>query len=114
MCTNNNEIDKINDNNDDIMSISTILPVNNPNPCILPDTLDNNNADKNNAKLSNNDKSSDNDSSQGGSLGTQAEIRVDTPEEDPTEGQDQGLRQSRCKNKGTTGKYADYDLMINA
>jgi hypothetical protein len=64
--TNNNKIDKINNNNNDIMFIAIILPANNPNPLVLPDTLDNNNANKNYDKLSDNDKLIDNNLSQGG------------------------------------------------
>ncbi len=112
--TNNEEINKIDDGNNGIMSIAAIPPANNPNPLVLPDTLDNDNANKNNNKSSNNDKSSNNNLLQGGNLGTQGEIGADTQEEDPTEGQDQEMLQSRCKNKGNTGKYADYGLMMNA
>jgi hypothetical protein len=108
VCTNDNKIDEINDSNDDIMSVAAILPANNPNSLIFPDTLDDNNTNKKNDKSSNDDESSDNNLLQGGNLGTQGEIGVDVPEEDPAEGQDQGVHQSRHKNKETTSKYADY------
>ncbi len=38
---------------------------------------------------------------------------MDKQEEDPTEGQDQVVRQSKHKNKGRMGKYKDYSLMMN-
>jgi hypothetical protein len=95
------------------MSIATIPPANNPNPIVLSDTMDNNYANKNDNESSNNDESNINNSLQGGNLRKQGGIRTDAPEEDPTEGQNQGVRQSRCKYKGTIGKYADYGLMIN-
>jgi hypothetical protein len=69
---------------------------------------------KNDDGLSNNDELSNNNLLQGGNLGTHGQIRAVAPEEDPTEGKDQGVRQSRCKNKETTGKYADYSLIMNA
>ncbi len=90
-----------------------IPPANNPNPLVLPDTSDDDNANKNNDRSSNNDESGIDNLLQGGNLGKQGEIGADAPEEVPTEGQDQGVRQSRRKNKGTTGKYADYGLMMN-
>ncbi len=43
---NNYEIDKINGNDNNIMSIATILSANNPKPLVLPDTLDDNNTNK--------------------------------------------------------------------
>jgi hypothetical protein len=112
--TNNVKIWEIDDNNNNIMSIASIPPANNPNPLVLSDTLVDDNTNKNNNKLSNNNKSSNNHSLQGDNLETQEEIGVDAPEENPTEGQDQGVHRSRCKQKGTTGKYADYGLMMNA
>ncbi len=111
---NNDKINKIDDNNNNFTSITTISPANSPNSLILLDTLDNNNANEKKGKSSNNDKSSNINLLQRGNLGTQGEIGADAPEEDLTEGQDQGVHQSRCKNKGTTGKYADYSLMLNA
>jgi hypothetical protein len=73
------------------MSIATIPPANNPNPLVLPDMLDEDNANKTDNKSSNDDRLSNNDSLQGGNLGTQGEIGADAPEEDPTEGQNQGV-----------------------
>ena len=55
------------------MSIATIPPANNPNPLILPDTLDNDdNADD---EPSNNDKSSNDNSLQGGTRGCKGRLR---------------------------------------
>ncbi len=45
--TKDNKIDKIDDNDNDIMSIATIHPANNPSPLVLLDTWDNDNANKN-------------------------------------------------------------------
>jgi hypothetical protein len=87
--TNNDKIDKIDDNNNDIMSIATIPPANNLNPLVLPDTLDNDYADGNDNKSSNEDKSSNDKSSHDVDPGRQGEIVVDKPVEDPTESQDQ-------------------------
>ncbi len=95
------------------MSIATIPPVNNPKPFVPPDTLDDDNANDTEDKSSKDDKSSNKDSLQGGILGTQGEIGLYVPEEKSTEGKDQGVYQSRCKNKRTTVMYADYGLMMN-
>ncbi len=89
---NNNEINEIDDNNNGIMSITTIPPGNSPNPLVLPDTSDDNNADANYGKSSKNDKSSDDKSNNNKDLGTQGEIAVDESAEDPTQSQDQGVR----------------------
>ncbi len=39
---------------------------------------------------------------------------ADKPEEGLTDNQDQGVCRSKRNNKGTTAKYADYGLMMNA
>jgi hypothetical protein len=91
VCANKDEINKTDDNNDNIMSIATIPPANNPNPIVLPYTSDDNNANANNGKSSNDDKSSDNESSNNDNPGTQGEIGVDKPAKDPTESEDQGV-----------------------
>jgi hypothetical protein len=90
---NGNDVNEINDNDNNIMSIATIPPANKQISLALPDTLDDDNAYKKD------NKSSNDDLLQGGNLGTQGEIGADMPEEDPTEGQDQGVCQSRRKNK---------------
>ena len=54
--TNDNEIHKTDDDNEDIMSIATIPPANNLNPLVLPDTLDDND-DNNDDESRNNDMS---------------------------------------------------------
>jgi hypothetical protein len=110
ICANNNKINKINDDNDGILSIATIPVNNNHNPFILPntsdpDTLDNKDQNKDEE---NKDDSIDEDSSQGDGQ------EVDKPEEGSTDNQDQGLRRSKRNNKGMTAKYADHGLMMNA
>ena len=69
---------------------------------------------KRNNKSSNNNVTSDRDSLQRGNLETQGVLVADKPEEDLTEGQDQGVHQSKRRNKGTTGRYKYYSLMMNA
>jgi hypothetical protein len=68
---NNNEIDEIDDDNNDIMSLATIPPANNPNPLVLPDTSDDYDANANNNKSSNDDESSNDKSSNEDNPGTQ-------------------------------------------
>ena len=85
VCTNNNEIVKIDDSNNDFMSIETIPPANHLNPLVLPDTSDDDDNSSNNKELS------DINLSQGGNPGTQREIGADVPDKDPTEDQDQGV-----------------------
>jgi hypothetical protein len=92
------------------MSITTITPAKDPNPLVLPDTSDDNDADNESSK---DDKSSNDKSSNDDDPGTQGEIAADKPAENPTESEDQGVRPSKCKNKGRTGKYKDYSLMMN-
>jgi hypothetical protein len=89
---NDNKIDEIDDVDEDIMSIATIPPVNNPNPLVLSDTLDDNNANANDDKASNDDKSSKEESSNNNDPGTQGEIVVDKLAKDPTESEDQIVR----------------------
>ena len=110
LCANDDEINKTDDNDEDIMSIATIPPANNPNPLVLLDALDNNDNDD---ESSNDDESKDNNSLQGGNPGMQGETEADKPEDDPTEGQDQGVQQLKRRKKGTTGRYKDYSLMMN-
>jgi hypothetical protein len=110
---NNDKINKIDDNNNNIMSIATIPPANDPNPLVLPDTSGNDDAGANNNKSSNDDESNDDESSNNGNPETQGEIVADEPAEDPTESEDQGVRQSKHKNKGRTSKDKDYGLMMN-
>ena len=43
----------------------------------------------------------------------QGETEANKPEDDPTEGQDQGVQQLKRRKKGTTGRYKDYSLMMN-
>jgi hypothetical protein len=112
--TNEDKINEIDDDEDNIMSITTIPPANNPNPLVLPDTLDNDNADANDDESSNDNKSSNYKSSNDNNPGTQGEIAVDKPAENPAESQDQGVHSSKRKNKGKTpGKYKDYGIMMN-
>ncbi len=92
---NNDEINKIDDHNNYIMSIATFPPANNPNSLVLSDTSDKNDADTNNDKPSNNDEPSNHKSSNDNNPGTQEEIVVDKPAEDPTESEDQGVHQSK-------------------
>ena len=73
----------------DIMSIATIPPANNSNPPVLPDTLNDDNANANKDESSNNNETSNNDSLNGGDPGMQGEIA------------------------GKTGKYKGYGLMMN-
>jgi hypothetical protein len=101
VCANNDEINKIDDDNDNIMSIATIPPAND---------LDDANA--NDDKSSNSNKSSYNKSSNNGNPGTQHEIVSDKPVEDPTESEDQGVRESKHKNNRRADKYKDNGLMI--
>ncbi len=111
ICTNNNKIDKINDNINCILSIATTSANNNHNTLILPNTSDSDtldNKDQNKDKENNKDDSSDNDSLEGDGQ------EADELEEGLTDYQDQGVRRSKCNNKGTTAKYADYGLMMNA
>jgi hypothetical protein len=65
---NNNKSGEIDDNNDNIMSIGTILLANNPNPLILPDKTDDNNTNKNDDESCNDDELSNDNLSQGGDL----------------------------------------------
>ena len=44
----------------------------------------------------------------------QGETEADKSEDNPTEGQDKGVRQSKRRNKRMTGRYKDYGLMMNA
>ncbi len=105
---NDDKIDNINDNNDGIMFIATIPQANNPDPLILSDKSVDNNANDIDDKWSNDD------SLQGGNPGIHGDVGVDKPEEDQTEGKDQGVRQSKRMKKGTTGNYKDFGLMMNA
>jgi hypothetical protein len=105
---NNNQINIINDDDDGILSIATIPAKNNHDPLILPETSDSDMLDnKDQCKVEENDKNnlSDNDLD-----GQEADER----EGELTDNQDQGVCRFRCNNKGTTAKYADYGLMINA
>jgi hypothetical protein len=92
VCTNNDEINKIDDDDDNIMSIATIPPAKDPNPLVLPETSDDDNANANDNASSNDDKSSNNESSNDDDPRAQREIAADKPAEDPTESQDQGVR----------------------
>jgi hypothetical protein len=105
---NNNDINVINDDGNCILLIATILANNNHNPLILPnnsdsDTLDDDDqfedGENNKDNLSNNN-----------SDGQEAA----KPKEGLTDDQDQGVRRSKCNNKGTTTKYADYGQVMNS
>jgi hypothetical protein len=72
---NNDEINKIDDIDGNIMSIATVPRVNNLNPLVLPDASDKDNADADNNKSSNKDKIRNNNSSHESNLGTQGEIQ---------------------------------------
>ncbi len=108
---NNDKIDNIDDNNNAIMSIATIPPANNLKPLVPPDTSDGDNTNNNDKESSNNNVTSDKDSLHKGNLETQGVLVADNPEEDLTEGQDQGVCQSKCKNKGRTVKYKDHSFI---
>jgi hypothetical protein len=109
---NNVKIDKINDNNNNgILSIATIPANNNHNPLILPYTSDSDrldNEDQNKHEENDDDNFSNEDSLQGYAQ------EANKPEECSTDEQDQAVCRSKCSNKGTTAKYADYGLVINA
>ncbi len=88
--------------------ITTIPANNNHDPLILPDTSDSDTLDdKDQCK----DKDNDKDNLSNDNLDGQ---EADKPEERLTDNQDQGVHRSTCNNKGTTAKYADYGLMMNA
>jgi hypothetical protein len=106
--TNNNKIDIINDNDGNILLIATIPANNNHDQLILPNTSDSDtfdNEDQCDDKENNKDELS-NDNLDG--------QEADKLEEGLTDNQDQGVRRSKCNNKGITAKYADYGLMMNA
>jgi hypothetical protein len=106
--TNNNKIGVINDNGNDILSIAPIPANNNHNPLIHPNTSDSDTLDdKDQCKDEENVK----DNLSNYYLDGQ---EADKPEEGLTDDQDQGVNRSKCNNKGTTAKYADYRKMMNA
>jgi hypothetical protein len=88
ICTNNNKIDIINDNDDDILSIATIPANNNHDQLILPNTSDSDTLDN---KDQCNDKENNKDELSNDDLDGQ---EADKPEEGLTDNQDQGVRRS--------------------
>ena len=110
LCTNNDKINKINDNNDSILSISTIQANINHGPLILPNTSDSDTLDN---KDQNEDKKNDENDSSNDDLLQGDGQETDKLEEGSTDNQDQGVPRSKHNNKGTAAKYADYSLMMN-
>jgi hypothetical protein len=106
ICANNDEINVINDNNDGILSITTIPANNNHDPLILPNTSD---SDTLKDKYQCKDEENNKDNLSGNNLDGQ---EADKPEEGLTDNQDQGVCRSKCNNKGQKQKYADYGLRI--
>ncbi len=111
ICTNNDKIDIINDNNNGILLIATIPANNNHNSLILPNTSD---SDRLDDEDQNKDKENDEDNTSDSNLSQGDAQEADKPEEGLTDDQDQGVHRSKRNNKGTTAKYADYGLTMNA
>jgi hypothetical protein len=109
--TNNDKINKMNDNNDSIPLIATISANNNHGPLILPNTSDSDTLDN---KDQNKDKENDENDSSNDNLLQGDGQEADKLEEGSTDNQDQGVPRSKRSNKGMTAKYADYGVMINA
>jgi hypothetical protein len=104
---NNDEINVINDDNNDILSIATIPATNNHGPLILPNTSDSDRLD-NEGQCE--DKGDDEDNLSNYNLDGQ---EAEKSEEGLTEDQYQGVHRSKRNKKGMTAKYADYGLMMS-
>ncbi len=105
--TNNNKIGIINDDDNGILSITTIPANNNHNTLILHNTIDSYTPDN---EIQYEDKGNNKDNLSNNDLDGQ---QANKPEEGLTDDQDQGVHRSKRNNKGTTAKYADYGLMMN-
>jgi hypothetical protein len=116
---NPDKIDDIgNENNDNIIYVGDIDPNQLPaqNLIVMPDLTDDNHNNNEDVQLDNDDLSNDDDNDDYDKDDNANQDHAvhfnDKPSQEDGKAEDQGVRRSRCKNRGVTDKYADYTLLI--